>query len=173
MPVIEDLRQKILDYIEEHPSAMTSQIARTLDVPEVEILRAQEGQSCWELRAKEFQDIVREFEHMGKSHVFCTNKYAVLEAFGEFGGFSVTGPFFNVQTESIDMHIRYEGIDSIFCLEKLGHFDRKPTYSVQFYSPEGDAVFKVFLSRPGPEEDYEQRQLDGYQKIKSNYRKNP
>ena len=149
---------------------MTSQIARTLDVPEVEILRAQEGQSCCELRAEEFQDIVRAFEHKGKCHVFCTNRYAVLEAFGEFGGFSVTGPFFNVQTDTIDMHIRYEGVDSIFCLEKLGHFDHQPTYSEQFYSPEGDAVFKVFLSRPGPDEGYQQTQLDGYQKIKSEYR---
>ncbi|MBI2192503.1 MAG: hypothetical protein HYU36_11020 [Planctomycetes bacterium] len=165
----EETRRRVLEYLSKRPSAMTIEVARKLEVPEVEVLRAQEGRNCWELRADAFEEVMNELLGMGKCHVFCPNRYAVLESFGEFGGYSITGPYFNVQTGTLDMHIRYEGIASMFCLDKLGHMDRKPAHSVQFYDSEGQAVFKVFLTQHSGDGGYDPKHLEIYENLKRRF----
>ncbi len=58
---------------------------------------------------------------------------------------STTGDFFNVQTSSVDMHIRWREIGAIFAVEKPGHLDGRKTLSFQFFDRSGHAAFKVFL----------------------------
>ena len=43
------------------------------------------------------------------------------KAVGAFGGYSETGPFFNVQTETLDMHLLPAEIAAIYAVEKQGH----------------------------------------------------
>ena len=84
----------------------------------------------------------------------CCSKTS-LEANGEFGGFRTTGEFSNVQTKSLDMHIRWQHLGAAFAVEKPGHLDGVNTLSIQFYDREGVSAFKVFLtfggSAPPPE----------------------
>ena len=56
---------------------------------------------------------------LGTMRVFVRSKAAIIEAVGVFGGYSETGPFFNVQTDSLDMHIFPAEITSIYAVEKL------------------------------------------------------
>ena len=90
--------------------------------------------------------MIRSLEAFGKVHVIVSNGAATLEGNGQFGGFSTTGEFFNVQTKSLDMHIRWKEIGAVFAVEKPGHLDGKKTLSFQFFDRAGHSAFKVFLS---------------------------
>jgi putative heme iron utilization protein len=93
--------------------------------------------------------LIRRLEAFGKVHVIVSNGAATLEANGQFGNFSTTGDFFNVQTPSLDMHIRWREIGAVFAVEKPGHLDGKKTLSFQFFDRSGRAAFKVFLGFGG------------------------
>ena len=129
-----------------NPSQMTSQLARTLGVGEAHVIRALPSDRVTELDGSRWEEIIRSFEQLGKTHVLATNQSVTLECFGEFGNFSTTGTYFNVQTKSIDMHIRHETLDSIFAVQKPGHMDGVMTLSFQFFNREGVSAFKVFLT---------------------------
>jgi putative hemin transport protein len=134
---------------------MTSQMARELGVPEVDVIRAlPEGRSV-ELDISRWEELIRSLETLGTVHVLVSNGAATLEAVGQFGHFSTWGEFFNVQTKSLDMHIRWQQLGSAFAVEKPGHLDGVNTLSIQFYDRAGCAAFKVFLSfggrAPAPE----------------------
>lgn len=131
------------------PSQMTLQLARQLDVPEAEIIRAMpEGRSV-ELDSARWEEIIRALEAFGKVHVIVSNGGATCEVTGQFGGFSTWGEFFNVQTKTLDMHIRWEQLAALFAVEKPGHMDGVNTLSVQFYDRQGSAAFKVFITFGG------------------------
>lgn len=126
------------------PSELTLLRAREFQVPEVEVLRAMPGDSVTELDIAQWEQIIRSFEGLGEFHVVGTNQAATVEAVGEFGKFSKVGPFFNVQ-HTIDMHVRYTHLASVFAVEKPSHMDKKPTLSIQFFSLDGSSAFKAFL----------------------------
>lgn len=139
-------RQRIRDAVHKQPSKMTLQLARELEVPEVEVIRELPDNRAVPLEAARWEEIIRSFEALGKVHVLVSNSGATLEAIGEFANFSTWGEFFNVQSKSLDMHIRFEQLAEIFAVEKPGHMDGVNTVSVQFFERTGVAAFKVFLS---------------------------
>ena len=128
---------------------MTVQLARELEVSEVEVLRALPDGLAVELDAARWEELIRRFEAVGSVHVIVTNGAATLESFGQFGHFSTFGEYFNVQTKSLDMHIRHRQLAAIFAVEKPGHLDGINTLSFQFYDHTGAAAFKVFLTFGG------------------------
>jgi putative hemin transport protein len=147
--VSEDRRQAIREAYLANPSQMTVMLARQLGVPEVEVIQALPAEHCTELDATRWEDLIRSFESLGNAHVISTNSVVTLEAFGTFGNFSLTGPFFNVQTKSLDMHIRHGALKRVFALQKPGHMDGVNTLSFQFFDERGSAGFKVFLTFGG------------------------
>jgi putative hemin transport protein len=146
---------RVADAVRRAPSKMTLQIARDLGVPEVEVVRALPDGRSVELDCARCEEILRALEACGKVHVIVSNGATTLEAVGEFGGFSTWGEFFNVQTKSLDMHIRFGELAAAFAVEKPGHMDGVRTLSVQFFDCSGASAFKVFLtfggSAPAPE----------------------
>ena len=58
--------------------------------------------------------MLRSLEDLGKVHVIVSNGCVTTEAVGQFGGFSTRGEFFNVQSESLDMHIRWGQLGAAF-----------------------------------------------------------
>ncbi len=139
----------------ENPGQMTLQLARSLGVPEVEIIRAFPDGRSVELDVARWEEMLPGLETLGKVHVIVSNSSTTCEAVGQFGGFSVWGEFFNVQSKTLDMHIRWAQLGAAFAVEKPGHIDGISTLSVQFYDQSGNAAFKVFLtfggSAPAPE----------------------
>ena len=97
------------------------------------------------LRGDAFRELVEAFPELGLMRVFVRSRAAVIESVGVFGGFSESGPFFNVQTETLDMHILHAEIASIYAVEKIGHDSTFKTHSFQFFDHVGDAAFKAFL----------------------------
>jgi putative hemin transport protein len=152
-------RAKIREAFDANPSQMTVMLARQLGVPEVEVIRAMPADKVDELDITQWEQLLRAFEQLGNVHVITTNSAVTLEAFGTFGNFSLTGPFFNVQTKSLDMHIRHGALKAVFAVQKPGHMDGVNTLSFQFFDERGSAAFKVFLTFGGdapPAEKVEQ-----------------
>jgi putative hemin transport protein len=132
--------------IEANPRKMTMQLARELGVPEVEVIRAFPSHRAVELDIARREEIIRSLAELGDVRVIVSNGCTTVEVEGQFGGFSEAGPFFNVQTSSLDMHIRWKELGAVFAVEKPGHLDGISTFSVQFYDSMGAAGFKVFLN---------------------------
>lgn len=147
MPDVRDrLRAAILD----QPGTMTPQLAREFGVPEVEVLRAFPPERAVELDLGRWQELLRDFEPLGVVHVIASNAATTLECEGQFGQFSTWGEFFNVQTPSLDMHIRWRELGAAFAVEKPSHMNGVATLSFQFFDRAGNAAFKVFLNFGGP-----------------------
>jgi putative heme iron utilization protein len=148
-PLSPEKRAEVEAALREHPSAMTLQLARTLDVPEAEVIRAMPDGRSVELDVTRWRELFDAFVELGEVHVIVSNGCVTCEVVGEFGNFSVAGEFFNVQTASLDLHIRFERLGQVFAVEKPGHLNAVPTLSIQFYDVEGDSALKVFLNFGG------------------------
>jgi putative hemin transport protein len=136
--------------VEKNPRKMTLQLARDLGVPEVEVIRAIPSDRARELDIARWEELLRSLEGFGSVRVLVSNGAATIEVDGRFGGFSTTGEFFNVQTDSLDMHIRWKQLAAAFAVEKPGHMDGMATRSFQFFDQTGAAALKVFLNFGGP-----------------------
>jgi putative hemin transport protein len=141
-----DLADTIRDYFREDRSRMTMMAARNYGVAEQVVVEALAGQ--WpivRLRDGVFRELLEALSELGTMRVFVRSRAAVIESVGTFGGFSETGPFFNVQTDTLDMHILHAEIGAVFAVEKWGHDTTTATYSFQFFDRSGDAAFKAFV----------------------------
>ncbi|MCC7146786.1 MAG: hypothetical protein IT443_10095 [Phycisphaeraceae bacterium] len=139
-------RGKIREAFLKNPSQMTVVLARQLGVPEVEVVDAVGPEMSTELDAGRWEEILRSFEELGQVHVICSNSSVTLEVFGQFGNFSTWGDFFNVQSKTLDMHLRPRTLARVFAVEKPSHMDGVSTLSFQFFNQQGEAAFKVFLT---------------------------
>src|SRR5215831_3448144 len=144
-----EMRDRIQAAIRDNPNQMTMLLARQFEVPEVEVVRAFPDDRAIELDGQRWEELIRSLLAFGNVHVIVSNGGATLEANGQFGNFSTTGDFFNVQTKSLDMHIRWREIGAAFAVEKPGHLDGKKTLSFQFFDRSGHSAFKVFLGFGG------------------------
>ncbi|MEX2143692.1 MAG: ChuX/HutX family heme-like substrate-binding protein [Anaerolineales bacterium] len=124
-------------------------LARQLGVPEVDVVRAMPEELVEELNFSQWEEIIRSFENLGDVHVIVSNGASTLEVVGQFGKFSNAQGFFNVQTKSLDMHIRSQALAAVFAVRKPSHTDGKEALSFQFFDKDGQAAFKVFLTFGG------------------------
>ena len=136
--------------VEKNPRKMTLQLARDLGVPEVEVIRAFPSDRVTELDIARWEEFLRSLGVFGNVRVLVSNGAATIEVDGQFGGFSTAGEFVNVQTDTLDMHIRWRELAAAFAVEKPGHMDGMATRSFQFFDHAGAAAFKVFLNFGGP-----------------------
>ncbi len=143
-------QDRIRDAVEKNPRKMTLQLARDLGVPEVEVIRAFPPDRVMELDIGRWQELLQCLEAFGSVRVLVTNGATTIEVDGQFGGFSTAGEFFNVQTDTLDMHIRWQRLAAAFAVEKPGHMEGTATRSFQFFDDTGAAALKVFLNFGGP-----------------------
>lgn len=142
--------ERIRAAVEKNPRKLTLQLARDLGVPEVEVIRAFPTDRVMELDIARWEELFQSFESFGSVRVLVSNGATTIEVDGQFGGFSTAGEFFNVQTDSLDMHIRWQQLAAAFAVEKPGHMDGMATRSFQFFDQTGAAALKVFLNFGGP-----------------------
>jgi putative hemin transport protein len=165
----DDLKTRVRAALDKSPNMMTMQLAKQLQAPEADVIRALPDGRAVELDIARWEELIRGFEAFGKVHVICTNGAVTMEANGTFEGFSVWGEFFNVQSPTLDMHIRFKNLSAAFAVEKPSHMDGVNTHSVQFFDQKGDAAMKVFLNVSGalaPEK------VAAFQATREKFRKN-
>jgi putative heme iron utilization protein len=136
--------------VEKNPRKMTLQLARDLGVPEVEVIRAFPPDRVMELDIAQWRELIESLGAFGSVRVLVSNGAATIEVDGHFGGFSTAGEFLNVQSDSLDMHIRWQQLAAVFAVEKPGHMDGTATRSFQFFDQTGAAAFKMFVNFGGP-----------------------
>ncbi len=140
---------------QQNRSQMTSVLARQYGLTELDIVSILPAEQVCPLDVSKWETIIRSFEEVGNVHVIMSNGSGVLEVFGQFGNFSRTGPYFNVQTKTVDMHLLPDTLARSFAIEKPGHRDGVSTLSIQFFNHDGHAAFKVFFTfggkAPSPE----------------------
>jgi len=137
---------KVRDYFRADGSRMTMMAARKFGVPERAVVDALVGQ--WPvipLRDGCFRELMDALPGLGLLRVFVRSRAVVMETVGVFGGYSEAGPFFNVQTDALDMHILHEEVAAAYAVQKVGHDSSFVTHSFQFFDKSGDAAFKAFL----------------------------
>jgi putative hemin transport protein len=140
------LVEAIRGYFDTDRSRLTMMAARHFGVPEQTVVDALVGH--WpivRLRDGVFRELVEALPGLGTLRVFVRSRAAVMETVGVFGGLSETGPFLNVQTETLDMHLLPDEVAFVYAVEKIGHDSDNVTHSFQFFDRQGDAGFKVFL----------------------------
>ncbi len=145
----------IRDAFNRDRSQMTLMLAHKLQVPEVDILRALEGDTAHELDFSRWEEIIRAFEPLGNVHVIVSNGATTIEVYGQFGKFTNSDGFLNIRTKSLDMHIRSWELASVFAFRKPSHLDGHESLSFQFFDRRGNAAFKVFLNFGGHEPSLE------------------
>ena len=65
-----------------------------------------------------------------------------------------------MQTKTLDMHLRWPQLGSVFAVEKRSHMnDEVTTLSVQFFDRGGQAAFKVFLNFGGKPNEQRRQQF--------------
>jgi putative hemin transport protein len=140
-----DKRAEIRAALAADPMEMTLQLSKRLGVPEADVIRELPDGRAVELDVSRWEELFHALAECGQVHVIVSNATATCEVTGTFGGFSTWGEFFNVQTSSLDLHIRFARIASIWAIEKPSHTDGTRTLSVQLYDTDGAAAMKVFL----------------------------
>jgi len=153
-PLSPDLTQEerliaIREAYNEDRSQMTLMLAHQLRVPEVDVIRALEGDTAHELEFSRWEEIIRAFEALGEVTVIVSNGSTTIESFGQFGGFNNAQGFLNVRSKSLDMHIRGWELASAFAFRKPSHLDKHESLSFQFFDQRGNSAFKVFLNFGG------------------------
>jgi putative heme iron utilization protein len=116
---------------------------------EVEVIRAIPPDRIMELDVCQWEELLRSFKAFGSVRVLVSNGATTIEVDGQFGGFSTAAEFFNVQTDTLDMHIRWKELAAAFAVEKPGHMDGIATRSIQFFEQTGAAALKVFVNFGG------------------------
>lgn len=147
MPIA--FRRKILETLQAEPGQMTVQIARRLGVPEAEVVRLLPAEQATELDAERRRELVESFEELGDVHVLVSNAAATLECTGRFGGFSEWGEFFNVQTSTLDMHLRLDQVGSAFAVRRPMGRPGAEILGFLFFDRDGTSAFKVYLAFGG------------------------
>jgi len=151
----EERVQAIREAYNQDRSQMTLMLAHQLRIQEVEILRALQGDTAYELDSSRWEEIIRAFESLGDVTVIVSNGATTIEVTGQFGKFFNKDGFLNIRTDSLDMHIRGWELASVFAFKKPSHLDKHESLSFQFYDKRGNSAFKVFLnfggSAPSPE----------------------
>lgn len=157
--ITEQQRQEIQKRLQANPGEMTLQLARQLHVPEAEIIRLLPQGRSEELELARWQEMFTVFAEWGNVHVIVSNATVTCEVVGEFGGFSIWDEFFNVQSPSLDLHLRWPRLGSVFAVEKPSHMDGSRTLSIQFFDDQGHSALKVFLNFGGKPSAEKQEQF--------------
>ncbi|MBI1292175.1 hypothetical protein GC173_13185 [bacterium] len=142
---MEDLREKVARKLAANPAIKTGMLADALGISEAEVLRAMPAGYAHELAVADMAAFVTGLEKLGLVYFVTRNDACVTEIKGRFGGFSKSGPFFNVSSEALHLHLRLDRVAAVFHITPPST-DGKPAWpSLQFFQTSGEVAFKVFL----------------------------
>jgi putative heme iron utilization protein len=124
----------------------TAQAARRLGVPERAVVEALVGH--WpvvRLRGGAAGALIEALPGLGPLRVSARSRGAVIEAVGTVVKVSENGPYLDLRTEALTLHVRRGDLASAYALEQTDGETGAATYSWQFFDRQGDAALKVSL----------------------------
>lgn len=145
---------RIAEKLAANPDIKTIYLAESLGIAEPDVFRHWPvAGGVAELDPARIDAAIHALERFGVIYLVVRTPAIVSESWGAFGGFSRSGPFLNVATEGLHLHIRTGEIASGFAIRREGRTSDAHGLSIQFFDTRGHAAFKVFLLRkPGASE---------------------
>jgi putative heme degradation protein len=139
----EGLREKLARKLAANPGIKTALLADALGCREADLFAVWPDDTVRRLDPTRSEEIIRSLEAMGPLYVVVRNPTCVMEVTGAFGGFSQSGPWFNVATENLHLHIQLGGIQSAYLRIAPGP-GGSPSASAQFFDTAGESCLKAF-----------------------------
>ncbi len=142
-----ELMNTVREKMEKNPSTMTGDLARSLSVKEVEIIRCLPEGMAVEALVEDFETIWERMTTWEKATFICISKGCVVEVAGPLPVGKHGHGMFNLHQEGNPLggHLMVKDLGSIWLVSKP--FFGKESHSVQFFSQDGDAMFSVYLGR--------------------------
>lgn len=146
-----DLAGKYSDYVKENPKVRRHDVAKAIEVTELEVIENQIGLQSLYLNG-DFKSLLKDLPSLGYVMILLRNDYAVHERKGICSNVKVGGPMgmglIISDDKRIDLRLFLKRWKHGFAVkETVGAVDR---YSLQFFDAEGVAIQKLYLQ---PESD--------------------
>ncbi|MCV2403387.1 hemin-degrading factor [Marinomonas sp. C2222] len=146
-----ELAVKYSDYVKENPKARRRDVAKAIEVTELEVIESQIGLQSLYLNG-DFKSLLKDLPNLGYVMILLRNEYAVHERKGIYSNVKVGGPMgmglIISDDKRIDLRLFLKLWKHGFAVrETVGAVDR---YSLQFFDAEGVAIQKLYLQ---PESD--------------------
>lgn len=146
MTAVDELKEKIARKLEANPRLKTAMLADALGIAEADVMRAMPLGTNTELDATRSEEVIRGLEALGTLYVVVRNNVSVMEVKGRFGGFSQSGPFFNVAGENLHMHLKLGHVGAVFAVQSPAPEPGKQGMtSFQFFDKGGASALKAFI----------------------------
>ena len=145
--VTAEIQQAVRAAVEESPSIMLGELARTLDIPEGTVAQALPEAMRTFVPTACFDEIWENMTGWEKVIFIAQSPGAIVEVKGKLPAGRYGHGFFNLMEKDNPLggHLRVDALGAICFLEKP--FFGLESLSVQFYSTEGEQMFSVYAGR--------------------------
>ncbi len=156
---------RIQAMLAEKPDGVIEAIAREVGVPTLAVLEATPAEQRTAIPAARFEPLWQELATWGEVLFIVHTPDIVLECSGALPVGSFGHGYYNIHGDSpIGGHIKASHCRAIYLVDRLFHGRR--SCSVQFFSGEGEAMFKVFVRRL-PDRSLDPAQLARFEALKT------
>ncbi len=141
------VQDKVRHSVDKNPSKWTGELAKELEVSELEVMRCLPDEMMEEVSKDKFDAIIAEISQWGKLTVIVQNESTILEVKASFPAGTYGHGYYNLKSKDtpIGGHIKIDDLAAIFFVSKP--FMKMKTYSIQFFNNNGNAMFRLYLGR--------------------------
>lgn len=140
---IEQIRQ----HLEANPAAMPSQVAAELSISEFEVVSALPSEQLSILPLEQKDVLLAELPEWGNMTTIISASGSIFEFKGSFPKGKYAHGYYNLITkgDGLHGHLKLDVISAIALISKP--FRGTESHSINFFGPQGEVVFKVYLGR--------------------------
>jgi len=147
------IQANVLKYKEENPKARLVDVAKALNISEMEAIHCQiDKQTIFALKT-DWQKLFAALPKLGPVMALTRNEFVVHECKGSYATASWQGPMGLVHSENIDLRMFSSRWKYLFAVQVAN--PRGVLHSLQIFDGGGRAVHKIYLEKGGSLEAYE------------------
>lgn len=147
------LKDRIASYKAENPQARLVDIAKALDISEMEAIHCQVDQQTIFVLKADWQRVFDALPGFGPIMALTRNEFVVHECKGRYAPASWQGPMGLVQGENIDLRMFSSRWRYLYAVQVNN--PRGILHSLQIFDASGRAVHKIYLEKGGSLEAYQ------------------
>jgi putative heme utilization carrier protein HutX len=138
--------ERIISYLNENKGAATYSAAKTLGIPEKQVLDALPDQAL-SIPVEDFREIMDTISEWGDITMIVTNESVIFEVKGALPKGSFGHGFFNLHQKGnpVGGHLMADSFGYIYLVSRP--FMGKESHSVQIFDKKGNASIKLYLGR--------------------------
>ncbi|MDR8522625.1 heme utilization cystosolic carrier protein HutX [Shewanella fidelis] len=139
--------EQIRQHLQANPAAMPSQIAEELNISEFEVVSALPAEQVAILPLEQKDALLEELPEWGNMTTIVSASGSIFEFKGSFPKGKYAHGYYNLITkgDGLHGHLKLDVISAIALISKP--FRGTESHSINFFGPQGEVVFKVYLGR--------------------------